>query len=343
MTAAPHGDIFSRLGTGQVAEVLTADRVDRAEHDDALVGAPLEHRFEPGREREHALAGAGAAAEADDADLLVEQDVDGDVLLGRTTAEVEHGLVGAHEVQVLVGVHTRQRGLRSRVQRDSRVARQLARVVEVDDLLLVELVDHRAPDVELDEAGPAGVGGELVAVLVGLEPDDPGLQAQRQVLGDDDDLAALAAEAAGDREDAVVVGVGGERLRQGVELLVVELDPQRAALVVHRHRLDQRAVPGAEVLEEPERPAGRPAQLGVVALALELGEHHEREHDLVFREPRDRQRIGQEYRGVDDVDGRGDQGTGDASPRRGTDRGHWRRRSFTPLERAAHTTLRSVV
>ena len=225
-------------------------------------------------------------------------------------------------MQALVGMHPPECRLRARMQRDAGVARQLARVGEVDDLLLVELVDHRAPGVELHEAGPAGVGGELVAVLVGFEPDDPGLQAQRQVLGDDDDLAALAAEAVGDGEDAVVVGVGGERLREGVELLVVELDPQRAALVVHRHRLEQRAVLGAEVLQEPQPPAGRPPQLGVVALALELGEHHEREHDLVFREPRDRQRIRQEYRGVDDVDGRGDQGTGDASPRRGAVRGH---------------------
>ena len=101
-----------------------------------------------------------------------------------------------------------ERRLRARVQRDAGVARQVARLGEVDDLVLVELVDHRAPDVELDEAGPAGVGGELVAVLVGFEPDDAGLQPQRQVLGDDDDVAALAAEAAGDGEDAVVVGVG---------------------------------------------------------------------------------------------------------------------------------------
>ena len=81
-------------------------------------------------------------------------------------------------------------------------------------LVLVQLVDHRAPGVELDEAGPAGVGGELVAVLVGLEADDPRLQPQREVLGDDDDVAALAAEAERDGEDAVVVGVGAERLRQ---------------------------------------------------------------------------------------------------------------------------------
>ena len=63
-------------------------------------------------------------------------------------------------------------------------------------------------DVELDEAGPAGVGGELVAVLVGVEADDAGLQPQRQVLGDHDDVVALARQAERHGEDAVVVGVG---------------------------------------------------------------------------------------------------------------------------------------
>ena len=120
--------------------------------------------------------------------------------------------------------------------------------------VLVELVDHRSPDVELDEAGPAGVGGELVAVLVGLEADHSRLQPQREVLGDHHHVAAVAAEAERDGEDAVVVGVGAERLRQRREILVVELDAERAALVVHRHRLDERSVPGAEVLEQAERP-----------------------------------------------------------------------------------------
>ena len=75
----------------------------------------------------------------------------------------------------------------------------------------------------------------------------------------------------------------------------------------------QRAVAGAQVLEEPEALAGRPPELGVVALGLQLGEDHERQHDLVLGEARDRPRVGQQHRGVEDVDGRGDQGTGDAS------------------------------
>ena len=122
-------------------------------------------------------------AEADDADLLVEQDVDRDVLLGRAAAQVEHGLVGAHEVQPLVGVDARQRRLRARVRARRRCgtgssrasARSTTRWSNSSSITV-------APDLELDEAGPAGVGGELVAVLVGVEADDARLQPQRQVL-----------------------------------------------------------------------------------------------------------------------------------------------------------------
>ncbi len=85
---------------------------------------------------------------------------------------------------------------------------------------------------------------------------------------------------------------------------------KRAAVVVDRHGIEQRAVTGAELLEEAEALARRPTQLGVVALALELGEDHEREHDLVLGEARDRQRIGEENGGVDDVHGPGHQGIG---------------------------------
>ena len=104
ITAAVHGLIFSISRAGQVAEVLAADGVERAEHHDALVGALLEHGLEAGGEGEHALAGAGVAAERHDADLGVGQQVDGDALLGRAAAHAEQLAVGAHQVQRLVGV-----------------------------------------------------------------------------------------------------------------------------------------------------------------------------------------------------------------------------------------------
>ena len=61
------------------------------------------------------------------------------------------------------------------------------------------------------------------------------------------------------------------------------------------------------------------------------------EHDLVFGEARDRQRISQQDGGVDDVDGPRDQGRGDASSRRAARRAP---SSFTMCEHSAHATLR---
>ena len=65
---------------------------------------------------------------------------------------------------------------------------------------------------------------------------------------------------------------------------MVELDPQRAARVVDRQGPEQRVVLDPEVLERTQRLAGRPAQLGVVALRLQLGQHHEGDDHLVLLE-----------------------------------------------------------
>ena len=67
--------------------------------------ALLEDRLQPGGERQHALAGAGPAAEAHDADLRIGQQVEGDPLLGAAAAHVEQGPVAPHQVHPLVRVH----------------------------------------------------------------------------------------------------------------------------------------------------------------------------------------------------------------------------------------------
>ena len=97
---------------------------------------------------------------------------------------------------------------------DAGVARQVPGLVEVDHALGEQLVDHRRLDLELGEAGPGLVVDLLVAVLVGVQADDARLQAQRQVLGDHDDVVALDGQVVGDGEDAVVVVVGPQRRRQ---------------------------------------------------------------------------------------------------------------------------------
>ena len=133
-------------------------------------------------------------------------------------------------------------------ERDAGVARQVAGLDEVDDPLLEQLVDRRAVDVELDEAGPASCRWR--ARCGTRRPRGRRSLAFRRSgrsLRDDGDVVALAREVVGHGEDAVVVVVGGQRRRQAVGALVVELDPQRAAVVVDRQRLGERAVrrPGA--------------------------------------------------------------------------------------------------
>ena len=143
---------------------------------------------------------------------------------------------------------------------------------------------------------------ELGAVLLGVQPDRRRLDPHRQVLGDQRDVVALGGEVAGDREDPGVVvaepEAGGQRRRVGV----VELDPQRAAVVADRDRLVEPAVRDPQVVEQPQRRAGEVAELGVVPLGLQLGDHHDR-----AAPPRARRsgssapRVGQQDAGVEDV------------------------------------------
>ena len=92
-----------RLGAGQVAELLAADGEERAEDDDLAMLAALEHGLESGAQRERGLAGAGAAAERHDADLGVEQQVEGDALLGAAAVQAERLAIAAHQSHLLVG------------------------------------------------------------------------------------------------------------------------------------------------------------------------------------------------------------------------------------------------
>ena len=172
---------------------------------------------------------------------------------------------------------------------------------DVDHPVAVQLVDEAGLDLELGEAGPRRVRRQLVAVLVGLEADDARLQAQREVLRDDDDVVALQAQVLGDGEDAVVVVVGRHRRREAGGRLVVQLDAERAAPLVDRVRHRERPVGQPQALEMAQRMAGGPAQLGVVALRLQLHEHDDRDHHLVLVEAHERPRVSEQHRRVEHV------------------------------------------
>ena len=63
----------------------------------------------------------------------------------------------------------------------------------------------------------------------------------------------------------------------------------------------ERPVLGAQQLERPEALAGGPAELRVVALALQLGDHGQREDNFVLGKAVERPVISEEHRGVEDV------------------------------------------
>ncbi len=81
---------------------------------------------------------------------------------------------------------------------------------------------------------------------------------------------------------------------------MVELDPNGAAGVVDRQRLIQPAVREPEVIEQVQRLAREPAELGMVALGLELGDDDDRKDNLVLGEPGHGRRVGQQDAGVED-------------------------------------------
>ena len=182
------------------------------------------------------------------------------------------------------------------------MAGQLARGGQVDRPVVVQLVELGRGHVELGHPGVAGVGvaDRVAAVVLGVEADGGGLDAQRQVLGDQRDGVALVGQVARHGEDPGVVVAEPEARRQRGGVGVVELDADRAAVVAHRHRLVEAAVGDAQVVEHAQGRAREEAQLRMVTLALQLGDHHHRQHHLVLREPLQRAGVGEQHAGVED-------------------------------------------
>ena len=207
----------------------------------------------------------------------------------------------ADEPDLLVGADPPQTASPRREQDETGVARQLGGAGVLDATAVVELVELLGGDLELLHAGPAGVDALLVAVLLRLEAARRRLDPHREVLGHDRDVGALVGEVAGHREDARVVvaepEAGGQRRGVGV----VELDAQRAAVGADGDRLVEPTLADPQVVEQPQGLPGEVAELRVVALALELRDDDDGQHDLVLGEPQHRPRVGQEHGRVEDV------------------------------------------
>jgi hypothetical protein len=82
---------------------------------------------------------------------------------------------------------------------------------------------------------------------------------------------------------------------------VIQLYPDAAAVVSDRQIGIEPPVLDAQVIEVTQGLAGKIAKLRVMALGLELGNHHHRQDDPVLGEPADGGRVGQQDAGVQDV------------------------------------------
>jgi hypothetical protein len=147
----------------------------------------------------------------------------------------------------------------------------------------------------------ARVDGVHHAVLVGVQSDRGGLDPQRHVLGDEADVAALGPQVQRNHHDPAVVAVVPEPGRQHRRVAVVELDVQRAADLPDWNGSVQPAVRHPQVVEHAEGLAGEPAQLGVVALVLQLTDDDEREDHVGVAEARQCARVRKQDGGVEHI------------------------------------------
>ena len=127
------------------------------------------------------------------------------------------------------------------------------------------------------------------------------LHAHREVLRDDRDLLAVLGEMHRDGEDAACRCRRGACPTGSTEASVFVSSTRKRATFADRHREVEPAVLDAQFVEVTKRLPGEVADLGVVALALEFGDHHDRDHDGVLGEAEERPRIAQQHRGVEDV------------------------------------------
>ncbi len=119
-------------------------------------------------------------------------------------------------------------------------------------------------------------------------------------LRDDRDVAGRRRRGSCHREDAAVV-VRRSRNPAGSSDGSAWFSSTRSVPpVADRQRRVQPPVLHAQVVEQPQRLPGEVAELGVVPLGLQLGDHHDRQHDLVLGEAQQRLRVGQQHGGVED-------------------------------------------
>ena len=95
------------------------------------------------------------------------------------TVQAEGVAVAADKADLLVRAHPAQAGPARREQLQAGVAGQLGGADVLEPAHVIQLVHLGCGDIEFRHARPAGLDGELSAVLLGVHPAGRGLDAHR--------------------------------------------------------------------------------------------------------------------------------------------------------------------
>ena len=227
-------------------------------------------------------------------DLVVHQQIERDALFGRPTAQPERLLLAADQPDLLARGDAAQRRTGRGDQLDAGVARQVPGHVGVDQAGVEQRVDLLGGHLEFGHPGPARGDHVLRTVFVGSQPDRRGLHPQRHVLRHQGDGFALGRQVQRASQNPGVVGVIAESGREDRRIRVIELDMQGAggylALLANGYRGIQAAVFDPQVVQHAQCLPGEISQFGVVTLGFQLPDDHQRQHDLVLGELRQRPR-----------------------------------------------------
>ena len=256
------------------------------------MGSAFENRFQARTQCQCRLSGAGLAAEGDDSDRLVEQQIQRDPLFGGSAPQSEHLAVTAHKLDALIGIDSAQGVRGTTEQSNSGVAGHVSRVSDFDLALGEESVDLFGRYIEFGHACPAGSDHILGVVLISGQTHGAGFDPKRDVLADQRDSFTLGGQVGRTGQNPGIIGIGPEAGRQHRRITVVELDVQGAALSTDRQRLVETTVFQSQIIEEPQRLTGEPTQLVMVPLGFQFADHHQRNDHLMFGEPRTRPGVG---------------------------------------------------
>jgi len=280
------GGEFLVFVAGEVADV-SAEGHDGAGAEEFLVDLLVEGFDHSGGECEEGFACSGGADEGDEADGVVEEEVEGHCLLEVAGEDSEDGgsasADGDNGVRVaFVACECGVGGVVFVLEEDEFVGVD-AWEVEFELFIAEEGVDEVAGDGDFTPAGVEAFEIDFLCFeILGGDAEGVGFDAGVDVFGDEDDFFALTEEVEGAADDSVVWGVGGE---SGAEFLVFIEDDADAAMGLFDGDALGEVAGFAEAVEVSDDGSGVSAEVVVVGLeGVELLDDFEGDDDLVVGE-----------------------------------------------------------